>query len=473
LSCQSQIEALDIKWSNQTAIDEVVADLKKKCRTLPLSKRKMCDALVDVLVQIPPAIFDGMDDLAWPVPLAPCALIRQCKVNCCAPDSPPEQIHLSLAHNDNTVMGVSWVTLDQRVSVVQFGDSPDKLDRESTGTIGTYTSAGWVGTIHRATMTGLEEGRTYFYRVGNGASSWSDIFEFRTLKTGQDITFGVVADMAYDSNSDHVITALAELARQGKVDAMIHSGDISYADGFEPHWDDFFNKIQPLAARVPYMVAPGNHEFWFNFSSYKARVFMPGTLDQGGSGDNMYYSWIAGPVHFLAMNSETAIDTANFNDAELAWAQNELDNVDRTKTPFVIAHFHRPMYCSGDNDCDKFATLLKDEAEDMFYNGKVSVVITGHIHGYERTLPVYKGASTNANYNSPSAPVHIMQGASGNREGNDGVPSASERAEWSAAYFNEIGFALMSVTQSSIDWKYFAAIGGTEIKQLDQIVITK
>jgi hypothetical protein len=41
---------------------------------------------------------------------------------------------------------------------------------------------------------------------------------------------------------------------------VIHSGDISYADGYEPHWDDFFNKIQPIAASVPYMVSPGNHE---------------------------------------------------------------------------------------------------------------------------------------------------------------------------------------------------------------------
>lgn len=25
----------------------------------------------------------------------------------------------------------------------------------------------------------------------------------------------------------------------------------------QPHWDLFLNKIQPIAARVPYMVAPG------------------------------------------------------------------------------------------------------------------------------------------------------------------------------------------------------------------------
>ena len=49
-----------------------------------------------------------------------------------------------------------------------------------------------------------------------------------------------------------------------QIDAVIHSGDVSYADGFMQHWDTFFNKIEPIASRVPYMVTPGNHEFWYS-----------------------------------------------------------------------------------------------------------------------------------------------------------------------------------------------------------------
>jgi hypothetical protein len=55
------------------------------------------------------------------------------------------------------------------------------------------------------------------------------------------------------------------------------------------------NKVQDIAARVPYMVAVGNHEFGWNFAAYKARFYMPGSegLDPQtvSSHDNMFYPW--------------------------------------------------------------------------------------------------------------------------------------------------------------------------------------
>ncbi|PFX19149.1 Iron/zinc purple acid phosphatase-like protein [Stylophora pistillata] len=47
--------------------------------------------------------------------------------------------------------------------------------------------------------------------------------------------------------------------------------------------DDFMNQIQPIAAYVPYMTCPGNHEYAYNFSNYKNRFSMPGNTE------NIYY----------------------------------------------------------------------------------------------------------------------------------------------------------------------------------------
>ena len=60
-----------------------------------------------------------------------------------------------------------------------------------------------------------------------------------------------------------------------------------------------------------------------------------------------------GAAHFVSMNSETAIDTPNFSDKEIEWVESDLAAVNRSRTPWVVAHFHRPMYCSNDGDCDK------------------------------------------------------------------------------------------------------------------------
>ena len=43
-------------------------------------------------------------------------------------------------------------------------------------------------------------------------------------------------------------------------DLLIFAGDLSYANGDNTTWDNWFNQIQPLAANKPWMYAIGNHE---------------------------------------------------------------------------------------------------------------------------------------------------------------------------------------------------------------------
>lgn len=38
-------------------------------------------------------------------------------------------------------------------------------------------------------------------------------------------------------------------------DAVFHIGDLSYANGFLAQWDQFTAQIEPIASKVPYMVA--------------------------------------------------------------------------------------------------------------------------------------------------------------------------------------------------------------------------
>ena len=256
--CKSTIDALEMKWTNETAVAEILSDLEAQCQTLPIKERKMCDSLVQILVQIPPGIFKGISSLAWPVSLGLCATANKCQVNCCPANSPPEQIHLSLAGTDRSIMGVTWVTLTGTESNVKFGVDPNDLSMLNVGSVDTYTKAGWVGVIHRAVMTDLKPATTYYYQVGaDDSSGWSDIYSFTTFTPGKEINFAVIADMAYDHNSDNTVADMIELVDQGKLDVVIHSGDISYADGYMPHFDDFLNKVQPIAARIPYMVTPG------------------------------------------------------------------------------------------------------------------------------------------------------------------------------------------------------------------------
>lgn len=64
-------------------------------------------------------------------------------------------------------------------------------------------------------------------------------------------------------------------------------------------------QIEPIAAYVPYMTCPGNHEEAYNFSNYVNRFTMP-SRDGGvdGGDNNHFYSVNVGPVHVVSFSTE-------------------------------------------------------------------------------------------------------------------------------------------------------------------------
>lgn len=64
---------------------------------------------------------------------------------------------------------------------------------------------------------------------------------------------------------------LQEETQRGLYDAAIHVGDFAY----DMHTnnanvgDEFMRQIESIAAYLPYMTVPGNHEEKYNFSNYR------------------------------------------------------------------------------------------------------------------------------------------------------------------------------------------------------------
>jgi hypothetical protein len=69
--------------------------------------------------------------------------------------------------------------------------------------------------------------------------------------------------------------------------------------------DEFMNQIEPIAAYVPYMTCPGNHEWLYNFSNYVYRFSMPNSEDGSIGGDNNhFFSVNIGPIHLISFSTE-------------------------------------------------------------------------------------------------------------------------------------------------------------------------
>jgi phosphodiesterase/alkaline phosphatase D-like protein len=85
----------------------------------------------------------------------------------------------------------------------------------------------------------LDASSSYEYRVGDG-TIMSEWIPFKTLPSSdtlqswddtQSINFAIIGDMGYGNNSNVTVANLISLVDSGDIDVVIHTGDISYADG--------------------------------------------------------------------------------------------------------------------------------------------------------------------------------------------------------------------------------------------------
>ncbi len=248
-------------------------------------------------------------------------------------------------------------------------------------------------------------------------------------------------------------------------DVLLHIGDLSYATGFESEWDIFMSQIEPIASSMPYMIAQGNHERDFpNSGSTFAggdsggecgiptqyRFRMP-TLS--GRQDNGWYSFDMGPVHFLVMDTEM---NAFESSTQYNFFKSDLENVDRSITPWVIFSGHRPMYSSSDgiNGLDLANGPWWPEVEQLLLKYEVDLCLWGHVHNAEVTCPLRNG--TCAETSSPNEYGGIVHAVIGNA-GQSLSKFKQGGFDWSMWRFAEFGYSSIEVMgRKNLTMRFFA-----------------
>lgn len=163
---------------------------------------------------------------------------------------------------------------------------------------------------------------------------------------------------------------------------------------------------------------PRTQHFTHRFSSYNVAAAA------SGSPTNWWYSWDArsgnATVHFVGLSTEVYYHPELVPQlrAQHQWLQADLAAARARGVDWIIAHGHRPMYCSNVDDmpdCSTDAETLRLGVngsayglEDVLAAHKVDLYLTAHEHSYERTLPVYRGQweqQSNHTYVDPRFPV--------------------------------------------------------------------
>jgi hypothetical protein len=80
---------------------------------------------------------------------------------------------------------------------------------------------------------------------------------------------------------------------------------------------------------------------------------------------------------------------------------------------------HRPWYISVTSASGDMCEECRQAFEPIFLKYSVDLVLSGHVHAYERNAPVrYSDADPNG-LDNPSAPWYITNGAAGHYDGLD------------------------------------------------------
>ncbi|XP_042296608.1 acid phosphatase type 7 [Sceloporus undulatus] len=380
----------------------------------------------------------------------------------------PEQVHLSYP-GEPTSMTVTWTTFDRAKSIVIFGQDPgEAFSHMAKGSATRFVDGGKLGRamfIHRVTLRGLVPGQRYAYRCGS-EQGWSRPYTFRALlnTTTWSPRFAVFGDMGLLNPQ-----SLPRLQREttlGLYDMVLHVGDFAY--DFDTNnalvGDAFMRKIEAVAALVPYMTCPGNHEEKYNFSNYRNRFSMPGNTE------SLWYSWDIGPAHIISFSTEVYFYLEYGRELvakQFQWLEQDLQEAtkpeQRKECPWIITMGHRPMYCSNNDkdDCTQHESIVRCGLdshqyglEDLFYKYGVDLELWAHEHSYERLWPLYNykvyNGSTEAPYTNPGAPVHIITGSAGCQERLD--PFVPEPRDWSAVRIEDYGYTRMQILNRTHLW---------------------
>lgn len=106
---------------------------------------------------------------------------------------------------------------------------------------------------------------------------WSNIFYLKTTPEESTIWsphIVIFGDMGNENAQS--LSRLQEEAQRGLYNAAIHIGDFAYdmdSDNARVG-DEFMKQIEGIAAYLPYMTVPGNHEEKYNFSNYRSEYIL-------------------------------------------------------------------------------------------------------------------------------------------------------------------------------------------------------
>lgn len=396
----------------------------------------------------------------------------------------PEQVHASVAGER---IGIVWARAGDVAGDVE--DGVRWWSGQRNGSVATVSEA-YVspGTTVFTAELPWPDTPALSYQVGSDRHGWSARHELHVPDDAW--RFAAFGDHGTGEDSNASLTIVGDVLAH-RPHAVLHLGDLSYANGHAPTWDAWFRLIEPLASQSLYMAAPGNHEHegyyaasdpdpaWATDTASLQDPYRQFTARFHFGADDLRYSFDAGPVHVSVINTEglcawqpaqhhvpwrvnptcdVAEDegdsggvqrpgvpgsTAPPDQGLIDWLRADLD---AHPAPWNFVIFHQPVYSSGAYDG---RTVLQEHYVPLFQEFGVDLVMAGHDHNYQRSFPLLDhqpAADGLSGYGKDAGPVYVVSGG-----GGDGVYSFSgPTPEWTAVRNATYHYLVIDVDEAHI-----------------------
>lgn len=306
---------------------------------------------------------------------------------------------------------VAFTATDAQSARVRYGRVGDERWREVGATVEDFPASRTGDVVDYrafdAALVGLEAGTRYCYEVVVDGQRELTGATFETAWTTHDRPLRLIA-VGDSGTGEREQRELAAQMQRSSPDIFVHLGDMAYPAGrFRDFEIGVFGVYAPMMVGIPMWPAVGNHEYRTQSARpYRDVYYLPEQALRPGE-QELYYSFDYGNVHFVSLDSNDE-RAASISDAArddmLDWLVTDLSGSD---ADWKIVFLHHPVWSSGAHGSTPW---LQRSLIPLLDAGGVDLVLAGHDHHYERTIPLTGGARAE----DPKAAVtYVVAGAGG------------------------------------------------------------
>lgn len=348
---------------------------------------------------------------------------------------------------------------------------------------------------YTVSLTGLEEGKTYFYQVGNDAYGWSDVYSFTTGKTSGGFEFMAFSDIQGSVERNYVDSMnnlYKATVSTGKTTSFILSGGDNVDNG-KNFWQYMWmldHQAQSWANNT-YVSVAGNHEkHHYDLTSNLATPSGATVLETG-----IYYSYNYQNTHFVILDTNDLDSEGNLAETQTEWLEADLAEADKDESiTFIIVTMHKGPYTAGSHAFDSDVIALRKQLTPIFAVYGVNLVLQGHDHTYSVSEYIDEnGEKADVTYNYDGSVVtdgvlYVNLGTMGDKFYNylysdevliktrDNAPKGLEKYLTADKYLELTEtpvYANISVDGDRITLKSYAYLADGSVVAVDNIMIAR